>query len=290
MDIVTSVRDLRRAVAYLRAAGRRIAFAPTMGNLHAGHGRLFQAARDHGAVVASIYVNPLQFGPREDFAAYPRTPEADRALAQAAGVDVLFMPEEHEIYPRGRDAMTRVEVPGVGDILCGTARPGHFRGVTTVVARLFNLVAPDIALFGKKDYQQLLIIRLMVADLGMPIEVVGVDTVRDADGLALSSRNGYLSPEERRRAPALYAALCAVRDAARTGSVVSAAEREARERLAAAGFTPEYVSVRRQSDLASPTGADRELVVLAAGRLGPARLIDNLEFDLNPGGKAPIMG
>lgn len=282
MDIVRAATELRTAVAALRKNAHRIAFVPTMGNLHAGHAALMTQARAQAdAVVASIYVNPLQFGPREDFAAYPRTPEADAALLKTAGVDVLFMPDEATIYPRGRAAHTRVEVPAVGDILCGAARPGHFAGVTTVVARLFNLVQPDVALFGNKDFQQLLLIRLMTADLGMPIEIIGCDTVRAEDGLALSSRNGYLTPAERAIAPQLYAALQLVAQQMRTGETAARATERAGAQLAQAGFAPEYVSVRRATDLAEPGSDERALVVLAAGRLGRARLIDNLEFDLN---------
>lgn len=282
MQIVRAADDLHRAVAALRADGRRVAFVPTMGNLHAGHAALMTQARAHAdAVVASIYVNPLQFGPREDFAAYPRTPDADSALLRAAGVEILFMPEDATMYPRGRAAHTRVEVPAVGEILCGAARPGHFAGVTTVVARLFNLVRPDVALFGKKDFQQLLLIRLMAGDLGMPIEIIGCDTVRADDGLALSSRNGYLTPAERALAPRLFAALQTVVREVRAGETAARASERAGVQLAQAGFAPEYVSVRRACDLAEPAAGDNELVVLAAARLGRARLIDNLEFDLN---------
>jgi pantoate--beta-alanine ligase len=285
MIIAQSVAELKREVARLRAAGQRIAFVPTMGNLHAGHRHLMQQARRHAdAVVASIYVNPLQFGPQEDFSAYPRTPDQDRAMLADARVDVLFFPDDAAIYPRGRDASTRIEVPGVSDILCGAARPGHFRGVATVVHRLFNLVAPDVALFGKKDYQQLLVIRLMTADFGLPVEIIGIDTVRDADGLAMSSRNGYLTPEERRIAPRLYATLQAL-----AGQIQSAPksgfgdyEAQAEKQLEIAGFRPDYVSVRHQQDLAIPGPDDRHLVVLAAAWLGRARLIDNLELDLKP--------
>ncbi len=264
----------------MRAKGKRIAFVPTMGNLHAGHRRLMEEARRHAdAVIASIYVNPLQFGPTEDFSAYPRTPAQDRALLEQAGVSVLFAPNEAEVYPRGRERQTQVEVPGLGDILCGAFRPDHFRGVATVVARLFHLVTPDVALFGKKDYQQLLTIRLMVSDLGMPIEIVGVDTVREADGLALSSRNSYLSPDERRIAPVLYKTLEQLRARLQERTPIAAAEQAALAELRDAGFRPDYVSVRRRADLAEPQSHDASLVVLVAAWLGRTRLIDNLEFE-----------
>jgi pantoate--beta-alanine ligase len=284
MIIAQSVAELKSEIAHLRVAGRRIAFVPTMGNLHAGHRHLMQQARRHAdAVVASIYVNPLQFGPQEDFSSYPRTPQQDRALLEEAGVDLLFFPDDTAIYPRGRAASTRVEVPGVSDILCGVARPGHFSGVATVVHRLFQLVTPDVALFGKKDYQQLLVIRLMTADFGLPIEIIGVDTVRDADGLAMSSRNGYLTPAERGIAPRLYATLQALAGQISyevgTLSSIAAHEAQATEQLEMAGFRPDYVSVRRRQDLAIPGPDDRQLVILAAAWLGRARLIDNLELD-----------
>jgi pantoate--beta-alanine ligase len=273
--------QLRAEVAKLRGQGKRIAFVPTMGNLHAGHQRLMLEARKHAdAVVASIYVNPLQFGPKEDFAAYPRTLEADRALLERVGIDVLFAPEEREIYPRGRDRQTQVEVPQLGDILCGAFRPGHFRGVTTVVARLFHLAMPDVAVFGKKDYQQLLLIRLMVSDLGMPIEIIGIDTVRESDGLALSSRNTYLSADERRSAPILYKVLQGVARRMRGGDPRTVAEEGAATELRAAGLRPDYVSVRRAADLAEPGVGDKPLIVLAAAWLGRTRLIDNLEFEI----------
>jgi pantoate--beta-alanine ligase len=249
MHIATTIVDLQQRVAAERAQGRRIAFVPTLGNLHAGHHYLMGEARRHGdLVVASIFVNPLQFGPQEDFSAYPRTPEEDKRLLASAAVDVLFMPDEGQMYPRGRSAQTVVEVPGVGDILCGQHRPGHFRGVTTVVNRLLNLVAPDVALFGNKDYQQLLLIRLMTSDLGMPVSIVGVDTVRETDGLALSSRNAYLTEEERTRAPRLYAALVALGGQIQQAQGVPVgAEAAAQADLAEAGFRPDYVSVRRQA-------------------------------------------
>ncbi len=285
MITVETAAGLKEQIARLRQGGKRVAFVPTMGNLHAGHLRLMQEARQHAqAVVASIYVNPLQFGANEDFGAYPRTPGHDKVALLAAGVNVLFMPKEDEVYPRGRAAQTVVEVPGLSNELCGAFRPGHFRGVTTVVYRLFSLVAPDVALFGKKDYQQWLLIRLMVADLGMPVEIVGVDTVRESDGLAMSSRNNYLSSAERMTAPRLHETLCGVRDRVlRHGSVTREAEEAAMESLKTHGFRPDYVSVRRQDDLAEPGREDSRLVVLAAAWLGKTRLIDNVEFELKAG-------
>jgi pantoate--beta-alanine ligase len=281
MLLVESVADLRLQVAAWRRAGRRVAFVPTMGSLHAGHLRLVQVAREHAdAVVASIYVNPLQFGPNEDFASYPRTLDADRAALERERTDLLFLPPDREMYPRGLGVMTRVEVPGVSEILCGAFRPGHFRGVATAVNRLFNLVAPDVAVFGKKDYQQLLIVRLMVADLAMPLEVVGVDTVREEDGLAMSSRNHYLSAAERKTAARLHAALNTARARLVAGEGIAGTEKAAAAELAAAGFRPDYVSVRRRVDLGVPAPGERELVILAAAWLGRTRLIDNVELEL----------
>lgn len=281
MITVDTVASLKEHTARLRSGGKRVAFVPTMGNLHAGHLHLMQEARRQAqVVVASIYVNPLQFGQGEDFDAYPRTPAHDKTALLAAGVDLLFMPKESEIYPRGREAQTCVEVPGLSDILCGAFRPGHFRGVTTVVNRLFNLVAPDVALFGKKDYQQWLLVCLMAADLGMPVEVIGIDTVRDPDGLAMSSRNHYLTPDERNMAPRLYATLSTARDQIRNQNISPAeAEEGAVRELESAGFRLEYVSVRRCQDLALPQPDDRKFVILAAAWLGRTRLIDNLEFE-----------
>jgi pantoate--beta-alanine ligase len=281
MITVETVASLKEHMARLRSGGKRVAFVPTMGNLHAGHLHLMQEARRQAqVVVASIYVNPLQFGQGEDFDAYPRTPAHDKTALLSAGVDLLFMPKESEVYPRGREAQTCVEVPGLSDILCGAFRPGHFRGVTTVVNRLFNLVAPDAALFGKKDYQQWLLIRLMAADLGMPVEIIGIDTVRDSDGLAMSSRNHYLTSDERKTAPRIYAALCAARNQLRNNKISSTeAEEGAARELKSAGFRLDYVSVRRCQDLALPQPDERKFVILAAAWLGRTRLIDNLEFE-----------
>jgi pantoate--beta-alanine ligase len=280
IEVNTNER-LRAELAALRARHKRVALVPTMGNLHLGHRRLMEEARRHAdAVVVSLYVNPLQFGPQEDFAAYPRTPEEDRRVLGQAGIDLLYAPDEREIYPRGRARHTQVEVPELGDILCGAFRPGHFRGVATVVSRLLHLVTPDVALFGNKDYQQLAVIRRLLEDLPMAITLVGVPTVREPDGLALSSRNNYLSAEERRKAPTLYKALERASAAMRQGTSRAAAEEGAVAELRAGGFRPDYVSVRRDPDLAEPEPKDKALVVLAAAWLGRTRLIDNLRFEI----------
>lgn len=273
-----SIEVLRDHIARWRREGARIGFVPTMGNLHAGHLRLVEVARERcQRVVASIFVNPLQFGPDEDFARYPRTPEADCAALQAAGTDLVFMPSVATMYPRPLEHMTRVAVPELGTMLEGAHRPGHFDGVTTVVARLFNLVQPDAAVFGEKDWQQLAVIRRMVADLGWPIDIAGVPTVREADGLALSSRNGYLSGQQREQAPALARVLNEVAGHLRAGERAFAAlERAAVEVLTEDGFAVDYVSIRRSDDLQPPAAADTRLIVLAAARLGTTRLIDNL--------------
>lgn len=278
MRLVATHEEIGVVTGRWRRAGEGIAFVPTMGNLHAGHLELVRAARGLAdRVVASIFVNPLQFNDGADLAAYPRTPEEDRALLHAAGVDALFMPDAAQVYPRGMAAATRVEVPALSGILCGEFRPGHFTGVATVVAALFNMVRPDAAVFGEKDYQQLLIIRRLVEDLRFPIRIEGVATVREEDGLAYSSRNAYLAPPERRRAAELYRALSGVRDAIVGGRRdYSALAEAALRRLESAGFRPEYLGVRRAADLAPAGPDDRELRVLAAGYLGKARLIDNV--------------
>lgn len=282
MKIAGTVPDVRREITALRQQGQRIAFVPTMGNLHDGHLQLIKTAQQHGdAVVVSIFVNPLQFGANEDFDAYPRTLQQDQAKLQALSVDLLFAPAEAEFYPADRESMTVVEVPGISDELCGASRPGHFRGVATVVNRLFNLVQPDVAVLGKKDYQQLFIIRRMVSDLGLPVEIVAADTVREADGLAMSSRNQYLDPEQRKRAPVLYKILCDIASAINAVGVVEPdLAQSAVVELQQAGFKVDYVSIRRQLDLAEAGSGDRELVILAAATLGSTRLIDNLEVRL----------
>ena len=278
METVTTIAAVRERVSAWRRAGARTAFVPTMGNLHAGHLSLIEAARRHGdRFVASIFVNPMQFGPNEDFAHYPRTPREDERMLAGAGCDLMFMPDAREIYPRGLEGSTRVSVPELSEILCGRFRPGHFEGVSTVVAKLFEIVQPDVAVFGEKDYQQLTIIRRMVADLCMPVTIVGAPTVREHDGLAMSSRNQYLTPEERRAAPRIFQELERAAARLRGGDADYAGiEAAARAALESAGLRPDYFSVRAR-DLAAPSATERELVVLTAVRIGRARLIDNVE-------------
>lgn len=278
MQTVHTVAELREQVRAWRQAGERIAFVPTMGNLHRGHLELVRRGRGQAQrVVASVFVNPLQFGPSEDFARYPRTLPQDQAALAGAGCDLLFAPAVDQMYPRGQEGMTRVHVPGVSDILCGRFRPGHFDGVATVVNLLLNQVQPDAALFGEKDYQQLFLIRRMVADLQMPVAIVGVPTEREPDGLALSSRNQYLSAQERRIAPEVHATLREVADTLRSGARdFDALTDRGMRRLAAAGFRPQYLEIR-SPELAEPRPSDQEFVVLAAAYLGNTRLIDNLQ-------------
>lgn len=273
---------MRRAVARWRGAGERVALVPTMGNLHAGHLALVGRARAlAGRVVVSVFVNPTQFGPGEDFAAYPRTLRADAARLRAAGADLLFAPGVAGMYPGGAAPGTVVSVPGLSTDLCGAHRPGHFDGVASVVLRLFNVVGPDVAVFGEKDYQQLVLLRRMAADLHLPVRLVGVATVRERDGLAMSSRNQYLDADERRSAPALHAALLACRARLLAGARdYRALEREAAGALRRAGFVPDYVAIRAAADLAPPRRGERRLRVLAAARLGRARLIDNVAVRL----------
>ncbi len=278
MQTVHTVAELRARVAAWKRAGERVAFVPTMGNLHRGHLHLVERARElTPRTVASIFVNPTQFGPNEDFAGYPRTLDDDSRQLAAVGLDLLFAPGVAEMYPRPLDEMTQVTVPELSGILCGASRPIHFRGVATVVSKLFNMAQPDVALFGEKDWQQLMVIRRLVADLDFPVEIVGVPTVREADGLALSSRNGYLTAEERAIAPVLYATLTASAERLRAGERdCERLTNEAKARLAAAGFRPDYFEIRRARDLQPPADEDTDLRILAAAWLGRARLIDNL--------------
>lgn len=279
MEMVRHITAVRSAVRQARHYGKRIAFVPTMGNLHAGHLALVAHAKELADyTVVSIFVNPFQFGEGEDFLTYPRTLEEDRGQLEQSGADLLFVPEGKEIYPEGPDRCTRIEVPELGETLCGAFRPTFFRGVATVVGILFNVVAPDVALFGEKDYQQLILIRRMVRDLRMPIEVVGVPTVRESDGLAMSSRNRYLSEAERRAAPSLYLTLCEVREAIGHGGATDlpAVEANGTRALEARGLRPDYLVVRRAVDLSPPQLGDKDLRILAAAWLGRARLIDNI--------------
>jgi pantoate--beta-alanine ligase len=278
-----SVAELRKRVQRWRAINQRVALVPTMGNLHAGHIALVKHAQELAdRVVVSIFVNPMQFGPKEDFGAYPRTPDADKLQLAVAGTDLLFLPEVDEVYPGGMDKVSRVEVPAFDGMLDGASRPGHFTGVATVVCKLFNMVQPDAAIFGEKDYQQLLVIRRMTADLCLPVQVVGHPTLREPDGLAMSSRNQYLSKAERAQAPLLRRVLAETGALLRDGSKdFRGMQAQALRRLTEGGFKPDYVEIRH-ADTLEPAGADDpRLVVLVAAWLGKARLIDNLSIDLN---------
>lgn len=287
MNRVERVSSLRAVINGARKKGQSIGFVPTMGNLHAGHLELVKIARRHADfIVVSIYINPTQFGADEDLANYPKTPEEDSIALAEMGADLLFLPSDDAMYPGAADEQTLVTVPKIGELYCGQDRPVHFGGVTTVVSRLFNMVQPDVAVFGKKDYQQLAIIRKMVADLAFPVEVVGVETVRDENGLALSSRNGYLTSEEINTAAMLQASLKEISVQLKnaksvTEKLIANVEKRAEKKLKKAGFEPHYIVVCRQVDLKPARKGDHELVVLAAAVLGAARLIDNLEIDLN---------
>lgn len=276
MQSVKTIAELQTFIKNWRLNGASIAFVPTMGNLHAGHLQLVDVAKTKAdKVVVSIFVNPSQFGVGEDYESYPRTEREDRQKLDEADADLLFLPDVEEIY--ASDAQTVVSVTGLSDLYCGASRPGHFNGVATVVCKLFNIVQADTALFGLKDFQQLTVIRAMVRDLNIPVEIIGVATVREADGLAMSSRNGYLSSEEKKVAPLLYRSLCLARDAILTGNRQYAEiEQQAMLFLQQAGFKPDYFSVCRDSDLKKAVPEDESLVILAAARLGHTRLIDNL--------------
>ena len=282
MHKVERVSALRAAVSAARKQDKSIAFVATMGNLHAGHLELVQSAkRQADFVVVSIYVNPTQFGENEDLSSYPSTPDEDARLLAECGADLLFLPSQQTMYPGELSQQTVVYVPDIGDIYCGVDRPEHFYGVTTVVSRLFNMVQPDIAIFGKKDYQQMVILKRMVTDLAFPVEIHGVDTVRSERGLALSSRNGYLTDKQLSIAPTFYLTLQtlgqSLQASKRTKKEINKLEQKAKQELRAAGFKPQFVTVCRQSDLTPATKNDSEIVVLAAVVLGKARLIDNLE-------------
>ena len=278
MRTVLDTAGVRAAVAEARAAGKTVSLVPTMGNLHAGHLALVRRARELADFsVATVFVNPFQFGANEDFGSYPRTLPADSELLERERLDLLFTPQAGEVYPNGPEQCTPVEVPYLSAKLCGVTRPSFFRGVTTVVNILFNMVMPDVAVFGEKDFQQLLVIRRMVADLRMPVCIESVATLREADGLAMSSRNNYLTADERRRAPLLYRLLVSAREAIRAGDTdFQGIGCRGVEDLEVAGFRPDYFTVRRCQDLEPAEPGDRELVILAAAWLGRARLIDNI--------------
>lgn len=282
MQTVNTINALRAIIQEQRQAGMRIGFVPTMGNLHDGHITLVREGQRHADfMVSSVFVNPTQFVAGEDFDQYPRTLEQDQEKLDAAGCDLLFAPPVDEMYPADQANWAHVHVSQITERHCGAARPGHFDGVSTVVTKLFNIVTPDVALFGKKDFQQLAVIRRMNTALCFGIEIIGVDTVREDNGLAMSSRNGYLTDDEKERAAEMYRTLRKARD------VIKAGERDyadicvkAHARLEAAGFTPEYFTVCRADTLEPAQPDDRDLVILAAARMGNARLIDNIDFSL----------
>ena len=288
MNIIDTIAELRASVAQWRSAGERVALVPTTGNLHAGHLQLVEKARAVAdRVVVSIFVNPMQFsdtsGGGGDFERYPRTfsEDCNKLSDFEYRPDIVFSPSVAEVYPNGFEKETRVAVPEISDILCGAFRPGHFVGVATIVAKLFNMAQPDVAIFGEKDFQQLLVIRRFVADLCFPIEIIGVPTIREKSGLAMSSRNQYLSVEEREHAAVLYQTLQQAQQKITAGEKDFAAiEAQASATLGEAGFRPEYFSVRRMQDLHPATESDQQLVILVAAWLGEARLIDNLSFRL----------
>ena len=278
MDVVDSKSELTEHILGWRRHAEHIALVPTMGNLHPGHLSLVELAREHAErVIVSIFVNPTQFGEGEDFDSYPRTIERDTLRLRQLNADVLFVPTVETMYPFGLEDATTISVPRLTENFCGASRPGHFDGVTTVVARLFALTQPDVAVFGQKDYQQQLVIRHMTEDLNLPIKIVTGETMREGDGLAMSSRNQYLDDEERETATLLYATLCEIGEQLQDGKRdFSALEKNATEELTDAGFEVDYVAVRRAQNLEVPDRDCDELVILAAAKLGNARLIDNI--------------
>ncbi|MGB0898048.1 MAG: pantoate--beta-alanine ligase [Psychrobium sp.] len=279
MIVVSSKNELRQQIKAWKQSGETIAFVPTMGNLHSGHISLVTEAKKHATkVVASIFVNPMQFNNPDDLTNYPRTLEEDSEQLINEGVDMLFTPTPEIMYPKGLDAQTFVEVPDISDVFCGASRPGHFRGVATIVNKLFNLVTPDVACFGSKDYQQLQVIRLMVEDLSLDLKIIGCPTVRTEQGLAKSSRNGYLTPQELEVAPLLYQTMQQLAQDIRDGMAIEKAVDKATLTMNESLFITDYFHVQRADNLSQPTNEDKELVILAAAQLGFARLIDNLVF------------
>lgn len=282
MHTFHTVAELRAALKKERLQDKHIAFVPTMGNLHDGHMSLIRRAKEEGdVVVSSIFINPMQFSANEDLERYPKTLEEDKKVLEANGCDYLFAPDALEMYPDGKRSQTQIEVMGLSDILCGASRPGHFVGVSTVVTKLFNIVQPDCAIFGNKDFQQLKVIEDMVRDLSSNVKVIGVDTARNDDGLAMSSRNGYLTEEERRIAPTMYQTLLWAKEALLANRASHEDIREqAQQKLEAAGFRRDYFEIRAQDNLQTPSEEEKRLVILAAAQLGSARLIDNLRVEL----------
>lgn len=278
MQIIETPKEIQA----LSSQSVRTALVPTMGNLHAGHLSLIRQVKPLvDKVIVSIFVNPTQFGPKEDFSSYPRTFEQDCALLVSEGVDILFAPQAQDIYPQGIEGSTSIYVPTLSEILCGASRPGHFQGVATIVFKLFQMVQPNLAIFGEKDFQQLAVIRKMCADLNSPVEILGAPIVREADGLAMSSRNQYLSLQERGTACLLYAELKNLVDKAKNSDQYESLIQDSIERLNEAGFKTDYVALRRQQDLKEPGLKDTKLVALAAAFLGKTRLIDNIIFEKN---------
>jgi pantoate--beta-alanine ligase len=282
MQTVSDITQLREIRRQWKVENKSIAFVPTMGNLHQGHLKLVKEAKKHAdIVVVSIFVNPLQFGAEEDLDAYPRTIEDDKNALNELGVNLLFMPKADDIYSRGLEQQTFVEVPGLSYMICGASRPGHFRGVATIVCKLFNMVQPNNAFFGEKDFQQLQVIKAMVTDLSMNLSIHGVPTERESDGLAMSSRNNYLNTEQRAIAPALYKTIQAMKSDIQSGrrdfSVLCSAYKT---ELAKSGIKPDYIDIRSSVSLLQPSHEDTELVILAAGFLGKTRLIDNIQVSI----------
>lgn len=282
MQTVHTIAELRAIIAAQVKAGKRVGFAPTMGNLHEGHATLVREARKYtDFVVSSVFVNPTQFGAGEDFESYPRTLEADKQRLEAAGCDLLFAPSVAEMYPNNNNHWVKVLVTDITDRHCGASRPGHFDGVAVVVSKLFNIVKPHVALFGKKDFQQLAVIRRFTTALCFDIEIIGVETVREANGLAMSSRNGYLTAEEKESAALLYRTLCTTRDAIKAGNRdFTGLTAKANADLLVGGFTPDYFNICRSDNLQLADAGDTSFVILAAAKLGKARLIDNVDFEL----------
>ncbi|MDE8604241.1 pantoate--beta-alanine ligase [Marinomonas sp. RSW2] len=282
MKTFHTIAELRAALKIERLQDKSIIFVPTMGNLHDGHMSLIRRATEEGdVIVSSIFVNPMQFSANEDLERYPKTLEEDKRVLQANGCHYLFAPDALEMYPDGKRSQTQIEVIGLSDILCGASRPGHFVGVSTVVTKLFNIVQPDCAIFGNKDFQQLKVIEDMVRDLSSNVRVIGIDTARNDDGLAMSSRNGYLTEEERHIAPTMYQTLLWAKEALITNSASHEDIREqALQKLEAAGFRRDYFEIRAQDNLQTPSEEEKSLVILAAAYLGSARLIDNLRVEL----------